>query len=110
MVAESGFEPTISSTSAAPLLTRQVLPLESARLLGRQPSCPTATDQTHAGAHRWVPVSRYISEGRGDSGARWHLWDFFANAANHWNRRPSSTSERNVSQQRCSNWRDGSDL
>jgi hypothetical protein len=34
------------------LLTRQVLPLEGAGLLGRQPSCPTATDQTQAGAHR----------------------------------------------------------
>jgi hypothetical protein len=71
LIGKARFELTTSSSSTAPLLTRQVLPLEGARLLGRQPPCTTATDQTHALTTTVeFLISRSISKGGGDSRAR----------------------------------------
>ena len=86
----------------AHLLTRQVLPLEGARLLGRQPSCPTATDQTHAGptvefrSHGILAkaVGILVLAGNGETPSQ-HCKSLKSPCF--------STAERNVGQKLCSN-------
>jgi len=54
-------------------LTTQVLSCIVAIRLGGSCPAPAATDQTHATAAVEFPIPQIISQGGGDSGARWHL-------------------------------------
>jgi hypothetical protein len=65
------------------LLTRQVLSSTvTIRLEGSRAALRRQIKLTLTAAFE-SPIPQSISEGGGDSGARWHLRDFFASAANH---------------------------
>ena len=66
-----------------PLFTRQVLSSTVTIRLGGGCAAPRRQIKLTLTAAVESPIPQSINEGRGDSGARWHLRDFFANRANH---------------------------